>query len=238
MTFIVIPGVKGKVFKPEECFDFPKKHPCKNCYSCQLCSDDRCTLCRTSQTCGKEIRPSEDTKSGCPHKHSPSRAIISMGFTIKVLDCVIGRRRITTASSLWPCQNLYLKAQCRPSAATKSVFRLQVSGFRIRGLLTPEAYNPIPDESSGFTLTTHLRILRRSYDLRLYSRDAGWRLLGQMIPERSCSIPCGFFSMRRHRRAGRGAAQTGYPLFKRGVGREEVHEFPAGQRVDDQHMSR
>jgi len=69
-------------------------------------------------------------------------------------------------------------------------------------------------------------------------RDAEWRLLGQLIPERSCSIPCGFFSMRRRRRAGRGAAQTGYPLFKRGVGREEVHEVPSGQRVDDQHMSR
>ncbi len=69
-------------------------------------------------------------------------------------------------------------------------------------------------------------------------RDSEWRLFGQMIPERSCPIPCSFFSMRRRRRAGRGAAQTGYPLFKRGVGREEVHEVPAGQRVDDQHMRR
>ena len=44
---------------------------------------------------------------------------------------------------------------------------VQVSGFRIWGFLTSEAYNPIPDDSSGFTLTTYLRILRRSYDLRL-----------------------------------------------------------------------
>jgi len=33
-----------------------------------------------------------------------------IGFKIKVLDCVIGRRRMSTASSLWPCQKLYLKA--------------------------------------------------------------------------------------------------------------------------------
>jgi hypothetical protein len=64
LTFIIIPGVKGKVFKPEERFDFPKKHPCKNCYSCQLCSDDRCTLCRTSQSCAKETRPYGDTENG------------------------------------------------------------------------------------------------------------------------------------------------------------------------------
>jgi hypothetical protein len=64
LTFIVIPGVKGKVFKPEERFDLPKKHPCKNCYSCQLCSDDRCSLCRTSQSCAKEFRPSDDTENG------------------------------------------------------------------------------------------------------------------------------------------------------------------------------
>ena len=64
LTFIVIPGVKGKVFKPEERFDLPKKHPCKKCYSCQLCSDDRCTLCRTSQSCAEEFRPSDDTDIG------------------------------------------------------------------------------------------------------------------------------------------------------------------------------
>ena len=64
LTFIVIPGVKGKVFKPEERFDLPKKHPCKNCYSCQLCSDDRCTLCRTLPSCAKDIRLSDDTENG------------------------------------------------------------------------------------------------------------------------------------------------------------------------------
>ena len=47
---------------------------------------------------------------------------------------------------------------------------VQVSGFRIWGVLTPDTYNPIPDDSSGFTLTTHLRILLRSYDLRLYRK--------------------------------------------------------------------
>jgi hypothetical protein len=34
--------------------------------------------------------------------------------------------------------NTSVISQCRSSAATKSVFRLQVSGFRIWGLLTPD----------------------------------------------------------------------------------------------------
>jgi hypothetical protein len=63
LTFINIPGVKGKVFKPEERLDLPKKHPCKNCYSCQLCSDDRCTLCRTPHSYAKKIQPSGDTEN-------------------------------------------------------------------------------------------------------------------------------------------------------------------------------
>ena len=57
--------------------------------------------------------------------------------------------------------------QCRPSAATKSEFRFRVSGFGVCRHLRPETYYPIPEESSGFTLTKHLRILWRSYDLRL-----------------------------------------------------------------------
>ena len=69
-------------------------------------------------------------------------------------------------------------------------------------------------------------------------RDAERRLFGQMIPERSCPVSSGFVSRWRRRLSGRGAAQTGNPLFKRGVGREEMHEVPAGERVDDQHMRR
>jgi hypothetical protein len=68
--------------------------------------------------------------------------------------------------------------------------------------------------------------------------DACWWLFGQLIPKRSCLFPCGFISMRRRRLAGRGAAKTGNPLLKRGVGREELHEVPAGKGIDDQHMSR
>ena len=44
----------------------------------------------------------------------------------------------------------------------------QCSGFGFQDLGLADTYNPIPDESSGFTLATHLRILRRRYDLRLY----------------------------------------------------------------------
>ena len=38
-----------------------------------------------------------------------------IGFKVKFLGCVIGRRHIyNTAFSLWPCQKLYLKAYRQP----------------------------------------------------------------------------------------------------------------------------
>ena len=45
MSFITIPGLKGKVFIPQESDRVFKKKPCKDCFSCQQCSDDRCRLC-------------------------------------------------------------------------------------------------------------------------------------------------------------------------------------------------
>jgi len=45
MPFETMPGVTGKVYIPEKQTDI-KKHPCKDCFSCQMCSDDRCRLCR------------------------------------------------------------------------------------------------------------------------------------------------------------------------------------------------
>ncbi len=46
MPFIKIPGLEGKVYVPEEDLKVPKKHSCKDCFSCQMCTDDRCMLCR------------------------------------------------------------------------------------------------------------------------------------------------------------------------------------------------
>lgn len=45
MAFVSIPGIPGKVFVPDQdgrC----AKHPCRDCFACQQCSDDRCRVCR------------------------------------------------------------------------------------------------------------------------------------------------------------------------------------------------
>jgi hypothetical protein len=46
MPFAQIPGFPGKLFVPEKQHDYAKKHPCKDCFSCHHCSDDRCRVCR------------------------------------------------------------------------------------------------------------------------------------------------------------------------------------------------
>jgi len=45
MTFEPVAGLKGKVFVPEKRPERFKKHNCKDCYSCQMCSDLRCEKC-------------------------------------------------------------------------------------------------------------------------------------------------------------------------------------------------
>ena len=46
MPFVKMPGVTGKVYVPEVLPGQRKKHPCPDCFACQQCSDDRCTVCR------------------------------------------------------------------------------------------------------------------------------------------------------------------------------------------------
>ena len=46
MPFVTVPGLNGKVYVPEKQHESLKKHACKDCYYCQLCSDDRCRVCR------------------------------------------------------------------------------------------------------------------------------------------------------------------------------------------------
>ncbi len=46
MAFIKGKTIPGKIFIPEFISDMSKKHPCPDCFACQLCSDDRCALCR------------------------------------------------------------------------------------------------------------------------------------------------------------------------------------------------
>ena len=45
MPFITLPDIKGKIYVPEQDALCPQKHPCRDCFSCQRCSDDRCGLC-------------------------------------------------------------------------------------------------------------------------------------------------------------------------------------------------
>lgn len=49
MAFIKIEGFKGNIYVPE-INPGKKKHPCRDCYSCQWCSDERCELCRRNKT--------------------------------------------------------------------------------------------------------------------------------------------------------------------------------------------
>ncbi len=45
MPFVEVKGLKGKVYIPEQVPFKPKKHNCRECFTCQLCSDDRCNVC-------------------------------------------------------------------------------------------------------------------------------------------------------------------------------------------------
>jgi hypothetical protein len=47
VTFVRVPGLIGKVYVPKPCPAASKKHPCRDCFGCQRCSDDRCCLCRS-----------------------------------------------------------------------------------------------------------------------------------------------------------------------------------------------
>lgn len=49
MPFIEIPGLNGKVYSPEHDPGCPKKHGCKECFTCQMCGDDRCEVCLSSK---------------------------------------------------------------------------------------------------------------------------------------------------------------------------------------------
>ena len=53
MPFITLPDIKGKIYVPEQDALCPPKHPCRNCFSCQRCSDDRCGLCLAQETSEK-----------------------------------------------------------------------------------------------------------------------------------------------------------------------------------------
>ncbi len=45
MSFVRMRGCKMLVFVPEEQSASGKKHNCRDCFSCQWCSDERCKVC-------------------------------------------------------------------------------------------------------------------------------------------------------------------------------------------------
>jgi len=50
MPFITLPDIKGKFYVLEQDALSLKKNPCGNCFSCQMCSDDRCSICLSKAT--------------------------------------------------------------------------------------------------------------------------------------------------------------------------------------------
>jgi hypothetical protein len=61
MPFIELPGIKGKVFVPED-VSLEKKHNCPDCMNCQWCSDDRCEACLKSH-CNRSRKNLPDDNS-------------------------------------------------------------------------------------------------------------------------------------------------------------------------------
>ena len=51
MPFTAVRGLKGKVYVPAQPKEGIRKHPCKDCYSCQVCSDERCSVCLSQKSC-------------------------------------------------------------------------------------------------------------------------------------------------------------------------------------------
>ena len=45
MPFVEMDGVDGLVYVPDPERLSDKKHPCRDCETCQHCSDSRCNLC-------------------------------------------------------------------------------------------------------------------------------------------------------------------------------------------------
>jgi hypothetical protein len=55
MSFVSVPGLKGKVYVPEKQQENLKKHSCKECFFCQFCSDDRCRVCLGNKKCACKV---------------------------------------------------------------------------------------------------------------------------------------------------------------------------------------
>ncbi len=59
MGFYELPDGTGKIFIPEKAPEAKQKHPCPDCFSCQMCSDDRCDQCRRCMAAGRCLKKKE-----------------------------------------------------------------------------------------------------------------------------------------------------------------------------------
>jgi hypothetical protein len=51
MPFTTVCGLEGKIYVPQQPKEGTRKHPCRGCYACQQCSDDRCGICLSQKSC-------------------------------------------------------------------------------------------------------------------------------------------------------------------------------------------
>ncbi|MGC9324132.1 MAG: hypothetical protein ACP5G0_05205 [Desulfomonilia bacterium] len=62
MAFERMVGIEGLVFVPEE-HRGNKKHPCPDCYFCQMCSDNRCSLCLNRKSSDRDCHHTKNPGS-------------------------------------------------------------------------------------------------------------------------------------------------------------------------------
>jgi len=64
MAFVKGKSIQGKIFIPDFKPDAVKKHPCADCFACQICSDERCELCRSQPSCRDVTETDGSMKNG------------------------------------------------------------------------------------------------------------------------------------------------------------------------------
>jgi hypothetical protein len=73
MAWIDAPGLAGKVYVPGNAGQTLKKHPCKACFSCQWCDENRCRVCRGERADAgetKELRRCKHKQPARPANHT------------------------------------------------------------------------------------------------------------------------------------------------------------------------
>jgi len=69
MAFYTIPGFQAKVFVPEGNHHEGRKYNCTDCFSCQMCSDERCEACLKRNSREKAVkRCGEGASDHCSDK--------------------------------------------------------------------------------------------------------------------------------------------------------------------------